>query len=68
MILLLQPVMSIAIAAVVLAERPSPLQLVGCAIVLAGIVVATAGGRLQPAPAPDDEAPEHSAQELRTSR
>jgi drug/metabolite transporter (DMT)-like permease len=53
MILLLQPVISIGIAAAVLGERPSLLQLVGCVIVLAGIVVATTGGRHDQLPEPD---------------
>lgn len=44
-ILLLQPVASVALAAAVLDERPSPVQLLGCVVVLAGIVAATAGRR-----------------------
>lgn len=44
-ILLLQPVASVLLAAAVLAERPSPLQLLGCVIVLAGVVAATTGRR-----------------------
>jgi drug/metabolite transporter (DMT)-like permease len=44
-ILLLQPVASVALAAAVLDERPSPLQLLGCLIVLGGVVAATAGRR-----------------------
>lgn len=44
-ILLLQPVASVALAAAVLDERPSALQLLGCAIVLGGVVAATAGRR-----------------------
>jgi drug/metabolite transporter (DMT)-like permease len=44
-ILLLQPVASMALAAAVLDERPSALQLLGCAIVLVGVVAATAGRR-----------------------
>ena len=44
-ILLLQPVASVALSAAVLDERPSPAQLLGCAIVLAGVVAATAGRR-----------------------
>jgi drug/metabolite transporter (DMT)-like permease len=49
-VLLLQPVASVALAAVVLDERPSQVQLLGCAIVLAGVVAATAGRRRQPDP------------------
>lgn len=44
-ILLLQPVASVALAAAVLDERPSRLQLLGCVIVLAGVVAATTGRR-----------------------
>ena len=47
-ILLLQPVASVALAAAVLTERPSAAQLVGCVIVLAGVVAATAGRRPRP--------------------
>jgi drug/metabolite transporter (DMT)-like permease len=44
-ILLLQPVASVALSAAVLDERPSPVQLLGCGVVLVGVVVATAGRR-----------------------
>lgn len=44
-ILLLQPVASVLLSAAVLDERPSPVQLLGCAIVLAGVLAATAGRR-----------------------
>ena len=44
-ILLLQPVASVGLSAAVLAERPSPVQLAGCSIVLAGVVAATARRR-----------------------
>ena len=57
-ILLLQPVASVALAAAVLDERPSPLQLLGCGIVLVGVVAATAGRRDRaPRPEPADEVP-----------
>lgn len=59
-VLLLQPVASVALAVVVLDERPSPLQLLGCGIVLAGVVVATAKGR----PARPAAAPQHSREEV----
>lgn len=52
-VLLLQPVASVALSAVVLAERPSWVQLLGCVIVLVGVVAATAGRRPAPAPAPE---------------
>jgi drug/metabolite transporter (DMT)-like permease len=55
-ILLLQPVASVALSAAVLAERPSPVQLLGCVIVLAGVVAATAGRReRKPVPVPSEE-------------
>jgi drug/metabolite transporter (DMT)-like permease len=44
-VLLLQPVASVALAAAVLAERPSAVQLLGCGIVLAGVLAATATRR-----------------------
>jgi len=44
-ILLLQPVASVALSAAVLDERPSSVQLLGCLIVLVGVVAATAGRR-----------------------
>ncbi|MDQ1584720.1 MAG: hypothetical protein QOJ90_1563 [Actinomycetota bacterium] len=51
-ILLLQPVASVALSAAVLGERPSPAQLVGCVIVLIGVVAATAGRRSPAADTP----------------
>jgi drug/metabolite transporter (DMT)-like permease len=51
-VLLLQPVASVALAAAVLDERPSRVQLLGCAIVLAGVVAATAGRRPRRQPQP----------------
>jgi drug/metabolite transporter (DMT)-like permease len=50
-ILLLQPVASVALSAAVLDERPSPVQLLGCVVVLGGVVAATAGRRPTRAPA-----------------
>lgn len=44
-ILLLQPVASVGLSAAVLDERPSRVQLLGCAIVLGGVVAATAARR-----------------------
>jgi drug/metabolite transporter (DMT)-like permease len=52
LILLLQPVMAVGLAAAVLDERPSAVQLAGCVIVLAGVLAATAGRRT-----PSGEAP-----------
>jgi drug/metabolite transporter (DMT)-like permease len=57
-ILLLQPVASVGLSAGVLDERPSPLQLLGCAIVLVGVVAATAGRRDRtPKKVPAEEVP-----------
>ena len=44
-VLLLQPVAAMVLAALVVAERPSPTQLAGAAAILAGVVVATSGHR-----------------------
>jgi drug/metabolite transporter (DMT)-like permease len=44
-VLLLQPVGAMALAAVALGESPGPLQLAGAALILAGVVVATSGTR-----------------------
>lgn len=51
-VLLLQPVGAVAIAAVTLGESPALVQLAGAALILAGVVVATSGrtARLEPAP------------------
>ena len=51
-VLLLQPVGAMAIAAVALGEDPALVQLAGAALILAGVVVATSGrgGRAEPAP------------------
>jgi drug/metabolite transporter (DMT)-like permease len=55
-ILLLQPVASVALSAAVLDERPSQVQLLGCLIVLVGVIAATAGRRDRtPATAPAEE-------------
>jgi drug/metabolite transporter (DMT)-like permease len=51
-ILLLQPVASVLLAAWVLDERPSALQLLGCVIVLAGVLYATAGRQRRESPEP----------------
>jgi drug/metabolite transporter (DMT)-like permease len=59
-VLLLQPVASVALAAGVLDERPSPAQLLGCLVVLLGVVAATAGRSQQP-PTPSEDPPSLSA-------
>jgi drug/metabolite transporter (DMT)-like permease len=41
-LLLAQPIMTVAVAAVVLAEAPSPLQLLGVGLILGGLAFATA--------------------------
>jgi len=53
MLLLLQPIGALFLGAVLLAESPSLIQLVGCAVILAGVVVSTVGrpGRAAPHPA-----------------
>ena len=56
-VLLLQPVASVLLAAAVLDERPSQVQLAGCVIVLVGVVAATARRREPRLPAPGDPAP-----------
>ncbi|HEX9995463.1 MAG TPA: DMT family transporter [Acidimicrobiales bacterium] len=55
-LLLIQPVAALGLAVVVVDEAPSPLQLAGCALILVGVVVATAGrdrsSSREPAPRP----------------
>lgn len=50
-LLLLQPVMSVALGAALFAESPSAAQLAGVTLVLVGVGVATSGRRADPAPA-----------------
>jgi drug/metabolite transporter (DMT)-like permease len=52
-LLTLQPVCSVAFAALIIDESPSPLQLAGAACILAGLVTATVGRRAAPAPEPE---------------
>ena len=48
-LLTLQPLLSVLFAALIVNERPSPLQLVGAAAILAGLLIASAGrGRRTP--------------------
>jgi drug/metabolite transporter (DMT)-like permease len=50
-VLLLQPVGTMILAAIVVDEHPSVAQLAGAALILAGVVIATSGHRgLEPAP------------------
>ena len=60
LLLLTQPVVTMVAAAILLAEAPSPLQLVGVALILGGLLIATAPiGRVRAAMAGgvDDAAP-----------
>lgn len=53
-LLTLQPVSSVVLAAIILGEDPSPLQLVGAGAILAGLLIASVGrGVKQPAPVPE---------------
>jgi drug/metabolite transporter (DMT)-like permease len=53
-ILMLQPVSSVALSMAILGEAPSALQLGGVGLILAGVIIATGGRRpiREPAPAP----------------
>jgi drug/metabolite transporter (DMT)-like permease len=54
LLLTLQPVSSVVLAAIILGEDPSPLQLVGAAAILAGLLIASVGRRVrEPAPVPE---------------
>ena len=58
-LLTLQPLLSVLFAAWLVDERPSPLQLVGAAAILAGLIIASAGrGREERGP-PLEAVPEH---------
>lgn len=50
MVLLLQPVAALVLAGVLLGEAPAPVQLAGCALVLAGVVIGTLHRRPVAAP------------------
>jgi drug/metabolite transporter (DMT)-like permease len=53
-LLTLQPVSSVVLAAIILGEDPSALQLVGAAAILAGLLIASVGRRAgEPAPVPE---------------
>jgi drug/metabolite transporter (DMT)-like permease len=51
-LLLIQPAGSVTLSAIVLGERPSPLQLTGVALMLAGVIIAAAGHTRAPAARP----------------
>ena len=55
-LLTLQPLLAVIFAALLVDERPSPLQLVGAAAILSGLLIASAGTRQQ---APLETVPEH---------
>jgi drug/metabolite transporter (DMT)-like permease len=48
LVLLLQPMEAVLLSAAALGERPSATQLVGCAVVLAGVLLGAGGRRRQP--------------------
>lgn len=52
LLLLIQPVAAVVLAAVILGEAPSPLQIGGVVVILAVVVFATSGRPRPPAPAP----------------
>jgi drug/metabolite transporter (DMT)-like permease len=54
LLLTAQPVATVVFAAILLGEHPSPLQLVGAAAIVAGLLVASAGRRSRaPEPVPE---------------
>jgi drug/metabolite transporter (DMT)-like permease len=55
-LLTLQPLLAVCFAALLVDERPSPLQLVGAALILSGLLIASTGRREK---APLDVVPEH---------
>jgi len=55
-LLTLQPLLAVLFAALIVNERPSPLQLLGAAMILAGLLVASAGRREE---RPLETVPEH---------
>ena len=57
LLLLVQPIVTVVAAALILGEAPSALQLTGCALILGGLLVATAPvGRVRSAMAPRGDA------------
>ena len=54
-LLTLQPLLAVLFAALLVDERPSPLQLVGAAAILSGLLIASVGRRRQPL----ETVPEH---------
>jgi drug/metabolite transporter (DMT)-like permease len=52
LLLLIQPVSSVILAAIILGEEPSTLQIAGVAVILAVVVFATSARRAEPPPRP----------------
>jgi EamA-like transporter family len=61
LMLLLQPMLAMLLSAAVLAERPSTAQLIGCAVVLAGVLLGAGSGRRRPAEIRSEVIPEHAS-------
>ncbi|GIH29143.1 hypothetical protein Aph01nite_74530 [Acrocarpospora phusangensis] len=57
LLLLIQPMTTVVISALVLGERPSPLQLTGCAVIVLGVLY---GSRPQRAPTQEAQVPKTS--------
>ena len=55
-LLTFQPLLAVLFAALLIGERPSPLQLVGAAAILAGLLIASVGRRRE---TPLETVPEH---------
>jgi len=60
-LLTLQPVASVFLAALLIDESPSPVQLLGAAAILSGLVLASAGRRRRPQPAASAPVPAYEA-------
>ncbi|GAA3706320.1 DMT family transporter [Nonomuraea antimicrobica] len=52
LLLLVQPMTTVAISALALGERPSPLQLAGCAVIVLGVLYGSRHAPAPPGPAP----------------
>ena len=61
LVLLLQPAGALGLAAVALGERPSPVQLAGCVVVLGGVLYWARSGRRSGAGSPSAASPAPSA-------
>jgi drug/metabolite transporter (DMT)-like permease len=65
LLLLIQPLTTVALSAVALGEHPSPLQFAGCAVIVLGVLYGSR--RAQPARAETGAAVEHAEQVPKTS-